>query len=67
MAGTCAGSAGYRRRPRRRRADRGLVEGSASPVVPVGQVFIDLVPKPLKNWAIETFGTNDKAVLVAGA
>ena len=45
----------------------GLVEGSASPVVPVGQVFIDLVPKPLKNWAIETFGTNDKAVLVAGA
>ena len=45
----------------------GLVQGSASPVVPVGQVFIDLVPKPLKNWAIETFGTNDKAVLVAGA
>ncbi|HYN33251.1 MAG TPA: molybdopterin-dependent oxidoreductase, partial [Ilumatobacteraceae bacterium] len=45
----------------------GLVEGSASPVVPVGQVFIDLVPKPLKDWAIETFGTNDKVVLVAGA
>ncbi len=45
----------------------GLVEGSASPVVPVGQVFIDLVPKPLKDWAIEAFGTNDKAVLVAGA
>ena len=45
----------------------GLVQGSSSPVVPVGQVFIDLVPKPLKNWAIETFGTNDKAVLVAGA
>ncbi len=45
----------------------GLVQGSASPVVPVGQVFIDLVPRPLKNWAIETFGTNDKAVLVTGA
>jgi DMSO/TMAO reductase YedYZ molybdopterin-dependent catalytic subunit len=45
----------------------GLVQGSASPVVPVGQVFIDLVPRPLKNWAIETFGTNDKAVLVLGA
>jgi DMSO/TMAO reductase YedYZ molybdopterin-dependent catalytic subunit len=45
----------------------GLVEGSSSPVVPVGQVFIDAVPRPLKNWAIETFGTNDKAVLVVGA
>ena len=45
----------------------GLVEGSASPVVPVGQVFIDWVPKPLKDWAIEQFGTNDKVVLVTGA
>ncbi len=45
----------------------GVIEGSASPVVPVGQVFIDWVPKPLKDWAIEQFGTNDKAVLVAGA
>jgi DMSO/TMAO reductase YedYZ molybdopterin-dependent catalytic subunit len=45
----------------------GLVRGSASPVVPVGQEFIDRVPKSLKDWAIEQFGTNDKAVLVAGA
>ncbi len=45
----------------------GLVKGSASPVVPVGQVFIDIVPKPLKDWAIEQFGTNDKVVLVLGA
>jgi DMSO/TMAO reductase YedYZ molybdopterin-dependent catalytic subunit len=45
----------------------GLVEGTSSPVVPVGQVFIDWVPKPLKDWAIETFGTNDKVVLVVGA
>jgi DMSO/TMAO reductase YedYZ molybdopterin-dependent catalytic subunit len=45
----------------------GLVQGSASPVVPVGQAFIDVVPRPLKNWAVETFGTNDKAVLVFGA
>jgi DMSO/TMAO reductase YedYZ molybdopterin-dependent catalytic subunit len=45
----------------------GLVEGSASPVVPVGQVFIDWVPTPLKDWAIDTFGTNDKVVLVLGA
>ncbi len=45
----------------------GLFEGTASPVVPVGQVFIDWVPKGLKQWAIETFGTNDKVVLVVGA
>lgn len=45
----------------------GLVRGSASPVVPVGQEFIDITPKWLKDWAIEQFGTNDKAVLVAGA
>ncbi len=45
----------------------GLVEGSSSPVVPVGQEFIDYTPAWLKNWAIEQFGTNDKAVLVAGA
>ncbi|WP_051063328.1 molybdopterin-dependent oxidoreductase [Ilumatobacter nonamiensis] len=45
----------------------GLVQDSASPVVPVGQEFIDYTPAWLKNWAIEQFGTNDKAVLVAGA
>lgn len=45
----------------------GLVRGAASPVVPVGQEFIDWTPKWLKDWAIEQFGTSDKAVLVAGA
>ncbi|MFK8022558.1 MAG: molybdopterin-dependent oxidoreductase [Ilumatobacter sp.] len=45
----------------------GLVRGSSSPVVPVGQEFIDVTPSWLKEWAIEQFGTNDKAVLVAGA
>jgi DMSO/TMAO reductase YedYZ molybdopterin-dependent catalytic subunit len=42
----------------------GLISGSSSPVVAVGQKVIDLVPVGLKNWAIETFGTNDKTVLV---
>ncbi len=45
----------------------GLFERTSSPVVPVGQVFIDWVPRPLKEWAIDTFGTNDKVVLVVGA
>ena len=45
----------------------GLVRGSSSPVVPIGQEFIDWTPKWLKDWAIEQFGTNDKVVLVVGA
>jgi DMSO/TMAO reductase YedYZ molybdopterin-dependent catalytic subunit len=45
----------------------GLIRGASSPVVPVGQEFIDITPKWLKEWAIEQFGTSDKAVLVAGA
>jgi DMSO/TMAO reductase YedYZ molybdopterin-dependent catalytic subunit len=45
----------------------GLVRDSASPVVPVGQEVIDRVPASVKDWAIETFGTADKAVLVLGS
>jgi DMSO/TMAO reductase YedYZ molybdopterin-dependent catalytic subunit len=45
----------------------GMVRDTASPVVPVGQVFIDWVPPAVKDWAIEVFGTADKAVLVIGA
>jgi DMSO/TMAO reductase YedYZ molybdopterin-dependent catalytic subunit len=45
----------------------GLVRGSASPVVPVGQEVIDRVSPSIKDWAIETFGTADKAVLVLGS
>lgn len=44
----------------------GLVRGASSPVLPVGQEVIDVVPRPVKNWAIETFGTADKAVLILG-
>ena len=42
----------------------GMIHGSSSPVIAVGQKVIDLVPPSLKNWAIETFGTSDKTVLV---
>lgn len=42
----------------------GLIRGSSSPVIAVGQKVIDLVPLPLKNWAVEAFGTSDKVVLV---
>lgn len=44
----------------------GLVRGAMSPVVPVGQEVIDVVPPEVKDWAIAWFGTADKAVLIIG-
>ena len=44
----------------------GLVRGANSPVVPVGQEVIDIVPPEVKDWAISWFGTADKAVLIVG-
>ncbi|HET7724658.1 MAG TPA: molybdopterin-dependent oxidoreductase [Propionibacteriaceae bacterium] len=45
----------------------GLVAPGSSPVVAVATRAIDLTPGPVKDWAVSTFGTNDKAVLVIGA
>ena len=44
----------------------GLVRGANSPVVPVGQEVIDIVPPAVKDLAIDWFGTADKAVLIIG-
>ena len=44
----------------------GLFRGAASPVLPVGQEVIDIVPPEVKDWAIDWFGTADKAVLILG-
>lgn len=41
-----------------------LTDPSSSPVLAVGSQVIDLTPTPLKEWAIEHFGTHDKDVLV---
>ncbi|TQS39964.1 molybdopterin-dependent oxidoreductase [Cryptosporangium phraense] len=43
----------------------GIGRGS-SPVVAVGLAFIDLVPRPVKDFGIETFGQNDKVALLSG-
>jgi DMSO/TMAO reductase YedYZ molybdopterin-dependent catalytic subunit len=44
-----------------------LVVGSgSSPVLVVGAGVVDRVPPWLKDFAVETFGTADKAVLIAG-
>jgi len=44
----------------------GLAGGTPSPVVAVGGAFVDRTPPWLKNFAIATFGTLDKAALFAG-
>jgi len=43
-----------------------LFTGLPSPVVSVGNAAIDLAPPALKDWAVEQFGTADKAVLLGG-
>ncbi|MFI7445549.1 molybdopterin-dependent oxidoreductase [Nonomuraea indica] len=44
----------------------GAVRAEASPVVAVGGAVVDLTPAPLKEFAISTFGENDKTVLIGG-
>nr|WP_062335944.1 molybdopterin-dependent oxidoreductase [Herbidospora sakaeratensis] len=44
----------------------GVIGGDSSPVVAVGNAAVDLSPAWLKNWAIATFGENDKTVLIGG-
>ena len=41
-----------------------LTVPDTSPVLAVGSVVIDLTPTPMKEWAIRTFGSADKVVLV---
>ena len=44
----------------------GIVGPASSPVVAVGDAVITVTPEPVKDFAIRTFGENDKVVLVAG-
>jgi DMSO/TMAO reductase YedYZ molybdopterin-dependent catalytic subunit len=44
----------------------GLTVPQSSPVLAVGQAAIDLTPEPVKNFAISTFGVNDKNALLGG-
>ncbi|HKJ54766.1 MAG TPA: molybdopterin-dependent oxidoreductase [Nitriliruptoraceae bacterium] len=37
-----------------------------SPVISIGDQVVDRVPQPVKQFAIDTFGTADKAVLLGG-
>ena len=42
-----------------------LNNGAASPYLAVGETFIDHVSAPLKEFAVRSFGTGDKTVLLA--
>ena len=44
----------------------GVIDLQASPLIAVGQAAIDATPEWLKSFAIRTFGSNDKTVLLAG-
>lgn len=41
-----------------------FVPGGRSPVLSIGDVVIEFTPSTIEQWAIRTFGTNDKAVLI---
>ncbi|MBR7744698.1 molybdopterin-dependent oxidoreductase [Phycicoccus sp. BSK3Z-2] len=43
----------------------GFVSPESSPVLAVGSTVIDATPTPVKEWAVSTFGTADKPILVA--
>ncbi|TYC08755.1 molybdopterin-dependent oxidoreductase [Actinomadura syzygii] len=43
-----------------------LGRATASPILAIGAGFIDLTPVWLKDFAIRTFGSNDKTVLLIG-
>ena len=41
----------------------GFLAPASSPVLAIGSTVIDLTPTPVKEWAIATFGTDDKLIL----
>jgi len=43
-----------------------FVNPAASPVLAVGSTVVDATPTPVKEWAVQTLGTADKPVLLAG-
>nr|WP_093865439.1 molybdopterin-dependent oxidoreductase [Streptomyces sp. TLI_053] len=43
-----------------------FVHPQAAPVVAIGSAAIDLAPTAVKEWAVRSFGTWDKTVLIAG-
>ena len=62
VAGLLAGAAGVAAAE----AVAALLTGVTSPLFAVANRAVDAAPRPVKEWAIETFGTADKPVLIGG-
>jgi DMSO/TMAO reductase YedYZ molybdopterin-dependent catalytic subunit len=62
LAGLLAGAAGVAVSE----ALAALLGGVTSPLLAVGNRAVDATPRPLKEFAIETFGDKDKPVLITG-
>ena len=62
LAGLLAGAAGLAVAE----AVSALLEGTTSPLLAVANRAVDSAPRPVKEWAIETFGSADKPVLIGG-
>jgi DMSO/TMAO reductase YedYZ molybdopterin-dependent catalytic subunit len=43
-----------------------VLPGVTSPLLAVGNRAVDATPQPVKEWAIATFGSHDKQVLIGG-
>jgi DMSO/TMAO reductase YedYZ molybdopterin-dependent catalytic subunit len=61
-AGLLAGAAGVALAE----AVAALLSGVTSPLLAVSNRAVDLTPRPVKEWAVATFGSADKAVLLCG-
>jgi DMSO/TMAO reductase YedYZ molybdopterin-dependent catalytic subunit len=44
----------------------GIGQSQRAPVIAVGDLVIDAVPRPVKDFAIDAFGTHDKVALLVG-
>ena len=62
VAGLLAGAAGVAASE----AVSALLAGVTSPLLAVANRAVDAAPRPVKEWAIATFGTADKPVLIGG-
>ncbi|MGH3344257.1 MAG: molybdopterin-dependent oxidoreductase [Carbonactinosporaceae bacterium] len=62
LSGVLAGAAGVALTE----AVAAVVSGVTSPLLSVSNRSVDMAPRPVKEWAISTFGSADKAVLLAG-
>ncbi|HEY1487316.1 MAG TPA: molybdopterin-dependent oxidoreductase [Micromonosporaceae bacterium] len=62
LAGLLAGAAGVAAG----QLAASVTRPQSSPLVTVGETMIDATPTPLKEFAVQHFGTNDKHVLLSG-